>query len=151
MVNQRFFEDYEVGAVRQTLARTIGEGDIALHAGQTGNFHPHHMDAEWCRSQSYGQRIVHGTLTFSICVGLAADIVNPRAISYGYDGLRFVRPVFIGDTVHARVTLKDKREGVKRPRHGIVSEALELVNQHGEVVLVCEHLLLVERRPQPSS
>lgn len=151
MVCERFFEDYEVGAVRQTLARTIGEADIALHAGQTGNFHPHHMDAEWCRTQSYGQRIVHGTLTFSICVGLAADIVNPRTISYGYDRLRFVRPVFIGDTVHTRVTLKDKREHAKRPRHGIVAEALELVNQHGEVVLVCEHLLLVERRPQPSA
>lgn len=151
MTDERFFEDYEVGAVRQTLARTIGEADIALHAGQTGDFYPHHMDAEWCRTQPFGQRIAHGTLIFSVGVGMAADIVNPRAISYGYDRLRFVRPVFIGDTIHARVTLKDKREDAKRPRHGIVAEALEVVNQRGEVVLVCEHLLLVERRPPPSA
>ena len=123
MLDERFYEDYELGAVRETLARTIGEADIALHAGQTGNFHPHHMDAEWCRTQLFGQRIAHGTLIFSVGVGMAADIVNPRVISYGYDRLRFVRPVFIGDTIRVRVTLKDKREDIKRPRHGIVAEA----------------------------
>jgi acyl dehydratase len=68
-------------------------------------------------------------------------------MSYGYDRLRFVHPVFIGDTLHVEVTVKEKRDDPKRPNHGIVVEACQVINQKGETVLVCEHLLLVERRP----
>src|SRR5436190_1632955 len=98
MIETKFFEDYTAGMVRRTMGRTITEADIVIHAGQTGDFYPHHMDAEWCRSQSFGQRIAHGTLIFSVAVGMTAGDVNPEAFSYGYDRLRFIRPVFIGDT-----------------------------------------------------
>ncbi len=141
-----FFEDFALGATRETTGRTITEADIVLHAGQTGDFYPHHMDAEWCRTQPFGQRMAHGTLVFSVAVGMTAGIINPQAMSYGYDRLRFVRPVFIGDTLRVQVTIKEKREDPKRPRHGIVVEGLNVVNQRGETVLVAEHLLLVNRR-----
>ncbi|MEO8657205.1 MAG: MaoC/PaaZ C-terminal domain-containing protein [Bryobacteraceae bacterium] len=140
-----FFEDYSVGAVRVTNGRTITEADIIIHAGQSGDFYPHHMDAEWCRTQPFGQRIAHGTLIFAVAVGLTAGEVNPEAFSYGYDRLRFIRPVFIGDTIHTRVTIKDKRD-FKKPESGIVVELCEAFNQRGEVVLACEHLLVVSRR-----
>ena len=146
MVQEQYFEDYESGHRRETGGRTITETDIVLHAGQTGDFYPHHMDAEWCKNQPFGQRIAHGTLIFSVAVGMTAAIVNPRAMSYGYDRLRFIRPVFIGDTIRARVTVKEKRDDAKRPAHGIVVEACEVLNQREDTVLVCEHLLLVERR-----
>src|SRR5258708_5395396 len=142
-----FFEDYEVGSTRETTGRTITEADIVLHAGQTGDFYPHHMDEEWCRTQPFGRRIAHGTLIFSVGVGLTAGVMNPHAISYGYDRLRFVRPVFIGDTIRVTVTIKEKRDIAKRPNHGIVVEGCEVINQNSEPVLVCEHLLLVSRRP----
>lgn len=141
-----FFEDYEVGSTRDTSGRTVTETDIVMHAGQTGDFYPHHMDAEWCRAQPFGQRMAHGTLIFSVGVGLTAGVINPRAMSYGYDRLRFVRPVFLNDTIHSRVTIKDKRDDPKRKAHGIVIEALEVLNQRNETVLVAEHLLLVDRR-----
>ena len=140
-----FFEDYEVGAARESSGRTITEADIVLHAGQTGDFYPHHMDAEWCRTQPFGQRMAHGTLIFSVGVGLTAGVINSQAMSYGYDRLRFVRPVFIGDTIRAKVTIKEKRDDPKRAGQGIVVEALEVTNQRRETVLVCEHLLLVNR------
>ena len=54
---------------------------------------------------NFGQRIAHGTMIFSIGVGLTASLINPVAFSYGYDRLRFVRPVFIGDTIRTRVTI----------------------------------------------
>jgi acyl dehydratase len=146
MFEERFYEDYESGAWRETPGRTITEADIVLHAGQTGDFYPHHMDAEWCKTQPFGQRIAHGTLIFSVAVGMTAGAVNPRAMSYGYDRLRFLRPVFIGDTIRVRVTIKEKRDHPKRAGHGIVVESCEVLNQRGEAVLVCEHLLLVERR-----
>jgi len=145
MFKSQFFEDYETGATRQTGGRTITEADIVLHAGQTGDFYPHHTDAEWCKTQDFGQRIAHGTLIFSVAIGLTAGAVNPEAFSYGYDRLRFIKPVFIGDTIRARVTIKGKREH-KKPGHGVVSELVEVFNQRNETVLVCEHLLLVRQK-----
>ena len=141
MAAEMFFEDFAIGTRRETIGRTITETDVVMHAGQTGDFYPHHMDAEWCRTQPFGQRMAHGTLVFSVAVGMTAGVVNPRAMSYGYDRLRFVRPVFLNDTIHVRVSIKETREDAKRPAHGIVVEALDVVNQRGETVLVAEHLL----------
>jgi acyl dehydratase len=146
MSGEMFFEDYVTGAARETTGRTITEADVVLHAGQTGDFYPHHMDAEWCKTQPFGQRMAHGTLVFSVGVGMTAGAINPWAMSYGYDRLRFVKPVFLNDTIRVVVTIKEKRDDAKRPGHGIVVEGLQVVNQRGETVLVAEHLLLVERR-----
>jgi acyl dehydratase len=146
MIQSKCFEDYQVGSTRETLGRTITETDIVLHAGQSGDFYPHHMDAEWCKGQEFGRRIAHGTLVFTVAVGLSAGDVNPQAFTYGYDRLRFIKPVFIGDTLHVRVTLKEKRDSPKRPDHGFVVELLEAINQQREIVMVCEHLLMVKRK-----
>ena len=148
---QRFFQDYAVGAARASTGRTITDADIVLHAGQTGDFYPHHMDAEWCKTQSFGQRIAHGTLVFSVAVGQTAGEINPEAFSYGYDRVRFVRPVHIGDTLTTRCTVTELRDDPKRPQHGIVVERLEACNQRGDVVLVADHLLMVRRRVPPSA
>ena len=140
-----FFEDYELGSKRVTLGRTITETDFVVHAGHTGDFFPHHMDAEWCKTQPFKQRIAHGTMIFSIGIGLTASEINPEAFSKGYDRLRFVKPVFIGDTIHSEVTISDKSDS-KKPELGSVTEHVEVINQHGEVVLVCDHLLLAKRK-----
>lgn len=145
-----FFEDYVVGAQRRSFGRTVTEADIVLHAGQTGDFYPHHMDAEWCRTQDFKQRIAHGTLVFSVAVGQTAGAVNPVAFSYGYDRVRFVKPVFIGDTLTSRCTVKEKRDHPRRADHGVVVELVEALNQRGETVLSAEHLLLVRRRSGPA-
>ena len=145
MIKSQTFEQYEVGATRDTMGRTITETDIVMHAGQTGDFYPHHMDAEWCKTQPFERRIAHGTLIFSVGIGMSAGEMNPEAFSYGYDRLRFIRPVFIGDTIRVRVTIKDKRDYPKRPELGMVVEGVEVFNQNDEVVLACEHLLLANR------
>ena len=79
-----YFEEYEIGSVRESIGRTITETDIVLHAGQTGDFFPHHMDAEFAKTTEFGKRIAHGTLTFSIAVGMTANLINPAAFSYRY-------------------------------------------------------------------
>jgi acyl dehydratase len=144
-MKEQHFEDYELGESRETTGRTVTESDIVLHAGQTGDFYPHHMDKEWCKTQPFKERIAHGTLIFSIAVGMTAGEINPHAMSYGYEKMRFIRPVFIGDTIYSKVTISEKKD-YKRPTHGIVSEKLEVHNQRQELVLVCEHLLLVEKK-----
>ncbi len=138
------FEAYDIGTVRETTGRTITEADIVLHAGQTGDFYPHHMDEVWCRTQPFGRRIAHGTLILSVAVGMTAGDINPLAISYGYDRVRFVRPVFIGDTIRVRASIRAKRDHARRTDVGIVVEAVEVLNQDDDLVLVCEHLYLVE-------
>jgi acyl dehydratase len=146
MTKPVYFEDYAVGQSRVSTGRTITEADIVLHAGQTGDFFPHHMDAEWCATQSFKQRIAHGTLIFSVGIGMTAREINPAAMSYGYDRLRFTRPVMIGDTITVHSRISELRDHPKRPDHGIAVEAVEVRNQRGETVMVCEHLHLVQRR-----
>ncbi|MDW9418666.1 dehydratase [Sinorhizobium meliloti] len=143
-----YYEDYEQGHVRLTSGRTITETDFVVHAGHTGDFFPHHMDAEFAKTLPGGQRIAHGTMIFSIGVGLTASLINPVAFSYGYDRLRFVRPVHIGDTIRTRVTIATKEDDPKRPGAGRVVERCEVINQRGEVVLAADHILIVERKPE---
>ena len=140
-----FFEDYVLNTKRTTLGRTITETDFVVHAGHTGDFFPHHMDEEWCKTQPFKQRIAHGTMIFSIGIGLTASEINPEAFSKGYDRLRFVKPVFIGDTIHSVVTIADKSES-KKVEYGTVTEHVEVFNQHGDIVLVCDHILLAKKK-----
>ncbi|MER9233044.1 dehydratase [Mesorhizobium sp. M0622] len=145
-----YFEDYQIGSSRMTSGRTITETDFVVHAGHTGDFFPHHMDAEFMKTTPFGQRIAHGTLVFSVGVGLTASVVNPVAFSYGYDRLRFIKPVFIGDTIKTRTTISAREDDPKRPDSGRVIERCEVINQHGDVVLVADHIYIVERRDKPS-
>ncbi len=138
------FGEIVIGSSRTSSGRTITETDIVMHAGQSGDFYPHHMDAEWCKTQTFKQRIAHGTLIFTIGVGQTATEINPLAMTYGYEKLRFPKPTFIGDTIHTQATITEKRDH-KRPEYGIVVEKLEVLNQHGACVMACQHLLLVTR------
>ncbi len=143
----RWFEDYEIGEARTTVGRTITEADIVLHAGQTGDFFPHHMDAEWMKTQPAGQRIAHGTLILSVAVGMTAGDINPQSMSYGYDKIRFIKPVFIGDTITVRAEITEKSDHKRMPQtHGYVHELVTVTNQHGETVLVLTHLYLVNKK-----
>ena len=145
----RWFEDIEVGERRNTVGRTITEADIVLHAGQTGDFFPHHMDAEWMATQPAGRRIAHGTLILAVAVGMTAGDINPQSMSYGYDRIRFVRPVFIGDTIRVTAEITEKADHPKRPQeYGYVHELVTVTNQMGETVMVLTHLYLVNKRPE---
>lgn len=147
MIEQtHYFEDYGLGSQRMTTGRTMTETDFVVHAGHTGDFFPHHMDSEFAKTLPGGQRIAHGTMIFSIGIGMTASLINPVAFSYGYDRLRFVRPVHIGDTIRTRVTISAKEDDPKRADRGRVIERCEVLNQRDEVVLAADHILLVERK-----
>jgi len=147
MTKTEYYEDYVVGSQRETSGRTITEADLVIHAGHSGDYFPHHVDAEFARTTPFGQRIAHGTMTFTIGIGLTASQINTVAFTYGYDKLRFPKPVFISDTIRTRITVKDKQEDPKRKELGRVIEACEVLNQRNEVVMYCEHILLVAVRP----
>ena len=143
---EQFFEDYELGAERITGGRTITETDIVMHAMHSGDFYPQHVDAEFAKKGPFGQRIAQFSCTFSIGIALTASIVNKRAFTYGFERLLFPNPVFIGDTIHTKVTIKEKKDDPKRPQYGQVNEACEVLNQNKKCVSYSEHILLVERK-----
>ena len=143
-----WFEEYEVGSSRVSHGRTVTEADIVLHAGQTGDFFPHHVDAEFAKTLPGGERMAHGTLILSMSVGLLAGEINEQAMSYGYDRVRFIRPVRIGDTITSHGQIVALREHPRHPRrYGFVDEQVEVLDQRGEVVVAFVHIYLVNRRP----
>ena len=135
---EQFFEDYEVGHVRNTAGRTITETDIVMHAMHSGDFYPHHVDAEFAKKGPFGQRIAQFSCTFSIGIALTASIVNKRAFTYGFERLRFPNPVFIGDTIYTIRTNMEKKP--KYEKMGLVRTSYEVFKGEGEIVLYCEHL-----------
>ena len=144
---KRYFEEYELNSVQVSMGRTITETDIVIHAGQTGDFYPHHMDAEWSKNQVFGQRVAYGTLILSVAVGQLAREMNEVAFSYGYDKVRFIAPVFIGDTITSKAEIVAKREHAKRAADfGLADEQVSVTNQRGETVIAFIHVYMVEKK-----
>ena len=142
---KKYFEDFELNEGRVTAKRTITAHDIDLHAEESGDYFPHHMDAEWCKTQPFKKRIAHGTLILTIAIGLTADVINEMAMTYGFDRIRFVKPVFIDDTIYVTTKIKEKKDH-KKPGFGLITEQVETFNQNDELVMVCEHIYLAEKR-----
>ncbi|GAA0690967.1 MaoC/PaaZ C-terminal domain-containing protein [Marinobacterium maritimum] len=148
MNTPEFFEDFEIGSSRLTPARTITEADIVFHAGHSGDFMPHHTNAEFCKTQPFEKIIAHGTMTFAIAIGLSvsSQVQSPHGMSYGYNKIRYPRPVFAGDTIKVKITVMSKEDHPSQKGHGMVVEAKEVTNQHDEVVMYAEHVIIVEKR-----
>lgn len=141
----RYFENIEEGETYVIEdARTITEADIVNFAGLSGDFHPLHMSRTVAAESDFGERIAHGNLVFSIAEALIADM-NPRAFSYGYDNLRFIRPVPIGTTL--TVSREITETSVYNEDLGRVVYSYEVDNEGGDTVLACEHITLCERDP----
>ena len=142
---KKYFEDFDLNEGRTTIKRTITAEDIDLHAQESGDYFPHHMDEEWCKTQPFKKRMAHGTLVLTIAIGLTADVINEVCMTYGYDRIRFIKPVFINDTIYAVTKIKEKKDH-KKPGYGLVTEQVEAYNQDNELVMVCEHIYLAEKR-----
>lgn len=151
MMQPTYFEDFADVETRRTSGRTITETDVVIHAGHTGDFYPHHVDAHWAANSEFKQRIAHGTLILSVAAGLAAGEINPVSFSYGYDRVRFVSPVYIGDTIYVDVDIADRRDDPKRLERGFVDERCRVVTQDERVVLVFTHVHSVARRTKEKS
>lgn len=137
------YGELRIGDRRQSRGRTITETDVINFCMLTGNWLELHSNVEFAKRTLFGQRLVQGSLIFSIVNALFG--FNPEVIEafYGVDKLRFVKPTFINDTLHARseiVAMRDKSEG-----HGVVTLHLEGINQREEVVMSCDFSLLVRR------
>jgi acyl dehydratase len=127
------FDQLHVGDQWTSPARTITEADVVQFAGLTGDFDPLHMDHEFARATPFGQPIVHGLLGLSLVAGLGSHSPRPNTLALvEVRDWKFLKPVFIHDTVHVATEVIAKRP--KGRRCGQVSWRRRLVNQHGETV-----------------
>ena len=122
-----------------SFAKTVGESDVYLFAGITGDFSPNHVNKEVMAGTPYKERIAHGVLSIgfaSTTSTLMIEKSGAKAVSLGYDRIRFVGPIFIGDTVTVTYTISEIDEENLRTRADI-----EVANQCGEVCTVAQHIL----------
>jgi acyl dehydratase len=141
------YEDFEVGGRARSIRRTISEGEAMLFNSLTLDMHPYVGDQIFAEKEGvFGRRLVAGSMVFSYGLGLMAHN-NVNTFSYGYDKLRFIKPVFIGDTIYTIRTHLEKRP--KYPDMGLVRVSYEVFKNEGELVLYCEHLQTVKYR-EPS-
>jgi len=142
-----YFDDYVLGGTSKTRSRTITEADIVNFAGVSGDFVELHVSEEYAKKGPFGRRIAHGFLTLSIASGLMvqADPHQEVIIAfYGIDKLRFLQPVFIGDTI--RVTKKVVELQKKAADRGVVAFETTIFNQREEPVVVFFDRLMVKCR-----
>jgi oxepin-CoA hydrolase/3-oxo-5,6-dehydrosuberyl-CoA semialdehyde dehydrogenase len=148
---RKYFEELEVGDTLVTHRRTVTEADVVQFAGISGDFFYAHMDEIAAKESIFEKRVAHGYFVLSAAAGLFVDPApGPVLANYGLEGLRFVKPVYIGDTIQARLTCKTKtakedREG--QIPQGVVHWDVEVTNQDGEAVAVYTILTLVRKKP----
>jgi acyl dehydratase len=145
-VPDKYFEEHAVGDTWRSHGRTITEADIVNFAGVSGDFHPSSMDERFAVASRFGRRIAHGALTFSATLGLAWQTkMNTKNFTYGIDRLRFIRPVFAGDSIYVVGTVTEVGDYEKRPDVGFVVMRYDTYNQDDELVFTCIHRMLVAR------
>ncbi len=135
---------------RVSFSKTVGETDIYLFAGITGDFSGNHVDEEYMKRSSYGRRIAHGALlvgfmstTSSLMIAeVERKGIDETPVSLGYDRVRFIKPVFINDTVTVTYTISELDLDKRRSRAKI-----EVVNQGGATVAVAEHIMAWVKNP----
>ena len=116
------------------------------------NQHPLHIDAHYGSKTQHGQRLVVGTLVFSIVVGMSVADISGRAIAnLEYELVKHVAPVFPGDTIYARSKILDTRESQSKKDRGIVHLETEGYNQRGVIVLSLQRRVLVSKRSATKS
>ena len=125
-----------------TFAKTVSESDVYQFAGITGDFSPNHTNKVYMERSSYGRLMAHGALLvgFMSTVSTMA-ISNSRSsdetpVAVGYDNIRFLKPVFIGDTISINYLIA----AIDKARRRSTAQ-IEVTNQENELVAVATHIL----------
>lgn len=134
-----YFEDFEVGDEIRSIRRTISEGESMLFNSLVMDHHPYVSDDRFAvETGAFGRRLVAGAMVFSYGLGLCAtNCLN--SFSYGYDRLRFIKPVFIGDTIYT--IRKNLSKEVHNTTMGKLRVSYSVYKGEGELALYAEHLL----------
>jgi acyl dehydratase len=147
-IDDRYFEDYQVGAVYEYGYATLGEAEIVAFA-QRFDPQPMHIDPQFAAAGPFGGLIASGWHTAGVLMRMIADHYLSKVASLaspGIDELRWPAPVRPGDSLKLRTTIVEARISRSKPDRGLVRTHAELLNQHGSVVLSLVAMNLLLRR-----
>jgi 3-hydroxybutyryl-CoA dehydratase len=143
-----YFEEFALGDSMTSPARTITETDIVAFAALSGDWTAIHTDAEYAARGNFGERVAHGLLALSIASGLAVRLgfIEGTAIAFRELEWKFSLPIKIGDTIHMRAEIAEKK-AMPRLGGGIVTLNVEVLNQRDEVTQRGTWKMLVKSMP----
>ena len=113
------------------ISKTVTEADVVLFAGVSGDFNPMHVNKIAAEKSNFGSRIAHGMLTSSFISSVIGNLLPGPGAIYLSQELKFVKPVYIGDTVTATVTVVEKIEEKNR-----IVLSTQVFNQNDESVII---------------
>jgi len=147
-VQGRFFEDFEIGHIYEHRpGRTITDADNVWFTLLTMNTHPAHFDYAFSEKTEFGKPLVASPLTIALMTGMSVSDTSGKAIAnLGWDEVRMVHPLFVGDTLYAESEVLDKRESKSRPDQGIVTFKTVGKNQNNIIVSHFKRTVLVWKR-----
>jgi len=148
---RRYFEELEIGDTLITGTRQITLEDVEKFAALSGDlFYAHMNDNEAKAHGVFEKRVAHGYFIISAAAGLFVEpSLSPVMANYGLENLRFTKPVYPGDTIQVRLTVRQKTAKETLPDgvpQGIVAWDVEVKNQHAEPVAIYTILTLVRKK-----
>ena len=149
-VRGMYFEEYEPGQVIVSAGRTVTESDIVSFAGLSGDYNQIHVDEEYSKQGAFGRRVAHGLLGLSIASGLAVQtgVMEGTVMAFReISNWKFSKPIFIGDTIHVTLTVKETK-AMARLGGGAVKIELAVRNQSDEVVMKGTWTVLITSKPE---
>jgi len=137
-----FYSD--IIGLHASFSKTVSESDVYLFAGITGDFSPNHVDEEFMRKTQYGRRIAHGALLVGYMSRASTMIAESckqytsslYPVSLGYERIRFLKPVFINDTVSVTYSITS----CDRDRDRTLA-SIQMLKSEGEVVASAVHIM----------
>jgi 3-hydroxybutyryl-CoA dehydratase len=128
------FEEFQTGDSVSSATRTITETDVVNFAALSGDWNLIHTDAEYSKGHMFGQRVAHGLLILSIASGLSVRLgfLEETTLAFRSIDWKMQRPVFIGDTIHVRITVEETK-AMARLGGGLVNFKVEVLNQKDEI------------------
>ncbi len=144
----RYFEDFVIGdCYEHRPGRTVTETDNIWFTLLTMNTHPLHFDNAFAEKSEFKKPLVNSCLTLSIVVGMSVSDISQKAIgNLGWDNIKLVAPVFVGDTLYAESEVLEKRESGSRPTQGIVTVRTTGKKADGTVFVTFERTVLVPKQ-----
>ena len=144
----RYFGEFEIGDAVETPSRTVTETDVMLFAGLSGDYNQLHTDVEFAKETMFGERIAHGLLGLSIASGLASRLGFIEGTAQAFTGLewKFRGPIKIGNTIHARFQVRQRKE-MPSLGGGFIIFDVAVLNQRDETVQKGTWTVLVKSAP----
>jgi acyl dehydratase len=147
----KWFEELTPGLViDHAVTRTITEADNTLFSVMTLNAQPLHLDESFAAQTEFGTRLVNSLFTLSLLIGLTVfeTTLGTTVANLAFEEIAFPKPVFHGDSIHARTEVLTARESSSRPTQGIVTFEHQAFNQRDELVALCRRAALMHKRPE---